>query len=68
MTIKTLDIAEPFFTTRFIIDESAYVVERRAILLNLSPQPIAIETQQLGFLQSVIVQNTPLQNRPSRAH
>lgn len=62
MTIKTLDIAEPFFTTRFMIDESAFMVEGRAILLNLSEQVIAIENQHLAFLQSVIVQNTPIRN------
>lgn len=62
MTIKQLDIAEPFFTVRHIANEEIYTVKGASILLNLADRPIQIEDQTLGDLQSVIVRNTSIRN------
>jgi hypothetical protein len=55
MSIEALSFAEPFFTVKYIVEEESYRVEERCILINLSEQPITIENQKLGFLQSVVV-------------
>ncbi len=36
MSITTLDISEPFFTTRVLEDEDSYTVNTKTIVLNLS--------------------------------
>lgn len=55
MPIQTLDIAEPFFTLRYIVEEPRYEVSGKVILLNLADTPIRIREQALGPLQSVVV-------------
>lgn len=55
MSVALLAFAEPFFTVKYVTDEAEYKVEERSILVNLSEQPIWIEAQRLGFLQSVVV-------------
>ncbi len=62
MPVETLDFAEPFFTVRFVTDTPAYEVAGRTILLNLAETPVRIRDQTLGPLQSVIVQNTSVQD------
>ena len=57
MSIKALNFGEPFFTVKYLVEEDRYRVEERCILINLSEQPITIENQKLGFLQSVVVTN-----------
>ncbi len=57
MSIEQLEFAEPFFTVKHVVEEKSYRVGERCILINLSEQPITIETQKLGFLQSVVVTN-----------
>ncbi len=60
MSVEALDLAEPFFTVKWLRDESAHAVGARSILVNVSDRPIAIENQSLGFFQSMIVTNTDL--------
>ena len=60
MSVEVLDFAEPFFTVRHLAGETEYRVDDKAILLNLSEQPLRIHDQSLGHLQSVVVVNTPI--------
>lgn len=62
MSVDLLDFAEPFFTVKYLTDEAEHQVEERSILVNLSEQPIWIETQKLVFLQSVVVTGTTIRN------
>ncbi len=62
MTIQTLDLAEPFFSVRHLEHLTDYEITGRVIVLNLSTQPIRVEQQVLGHLQSVIVADTTLQS------
>lgn len=62
MPVERLDVAEPFFGVRYLTDTQEFGVARRSILLNLAEAPVRIETQALGHLQSVIVQNTTLRD------
>ncbi|MEJ2136351.1 MAG: hypothetical protein P8X86_14045 [Desulfofustis sp.] len=57
MSVAILDFAEPFFTVKYVTDEAEYKVAERSILVNLSVQPIRIESQKLAFLESVVVTN-----------
>lgn len=57
MSIEVLSFVEPFFTVKYLVEEESYHVEEPCILINLSEQPITIENQKLGFLQSVVVTN-----------
>lgn len=57
MSIEVLSFAEPFFTVKYLVEEESYHVKERCILINLSEQPITIENQKLGFLQSVVATN-----------
>ncbi len=61
MTIQTLDIAEPFFTTRLIRGEDSHQITGKTIVLNLSPTPIRIREQVLGEFQSVILKDTVME-------
>lgn len=60
MSVTTLDISEPFFTTKVFQDEAGYQVRGKSILLNLSERQIQIRDQKLGHLQSVIVSDVEL--------
>ncbi len=62
MSVKLLNIAEPCFTVKYIANEAQYMVNGRAIVLNLSDQPIDIEAHALNSLQSVSVQDCVLYN------
>ena len=46
MSIITLDISEPFFTTRVLENEDSYTVNTKTIVLNVSENPIKIEKQE----------------------
>ncbi len=60
MPIETLGFAAPFFTVRFVTDESSVSVGAKTIALNLAERPVEIENQRLGHLQSVIAVNTTI--------
>ena len=62
MSIITLDISEPFFTTRVLENEDSYTVNTKTIVLNLSEHPIKIEKQELRHLQSVVVAKSTIYN------
>ena len=62
MTLKKLDIAEPFFSLSLVSDEASLLINDRTILLNLSDSPIRIREQKLDSLQSVILRDTDIQN------
>jgi hypothetical protein len=57
VSVAILDFAEPFFNVKYVTDEAEYKVAERSILVNLSVQPIRIESQKLAFLESVVVTN-----------
>ena len=58
MSVKHLDFAEPFFQVSLIENEDRYSLAGKAIVLNLSDQPVKIEQQTLGHLQSAIFCDT----------
>lgn len=60
MPVESLDIGEPFLGLKIVRDEDHHQITGKAILLNLSDQPIAIRAQSLAPLQSVIVQDCPV--------
>ena len=60
MSITRLEISEPFFTTLLIQGEAVHDVTGKCIVLNPSEEPIQLEQQKLGHLQSVIVAHTAL--------
>ncbi len=62
MSIETLDFAEPFFTVKVVQDAAEHEIGDRAIVLNLSDQPLNIRKQALAPLQSVIVAQTPIRD------
>ena len=62
MSIEKLNIGDPFFTVNYLLNETAVPVTDPCILVNLSEQPITIQTQSLQFFQSVIVTNTTILN------
>lgn len=62
MSIRQLDFAEPFFQVSLLEDEGGYDLAGKAIVLNLSDQPVEIERQTLGHLQSAIFADVALVN------
>ncbi len=62
MTVETLDFAEPFFTVKYLSDEDKFTVGDRSIIVNVSKNPILIQGQKLGSLESVIVADTDIEN------
>ena len=62
MTIRDLDIAEPFFTTRLIEGEARHEVTGKTIVLNLSDRPLRVRDQSLDSLQSVILKDTEIED------
>ncbi len=62
MSLEHLDFAEPFFDVKHIENLSTHHIEGRAIVLNLSDQPIQVEAQEITYLQSNIVADITLQN------
>jgi len=62
MTLRRLDIAEPFFCVSMIRDETSLRIGDRTIVLNLSDTPLRIRKQTLGSLQSVILRETDIEN------
>ena len=62
MTKIELDNAAPFFTVFLIENEAELFISGKSIILNLSEEPVSIKKQQLGHLQSVILQNTEVEN------
>ena len=62
MPQQTVNIAEPFFTLRLVKDESSHAITGKTIALNIGESPIAIREQTLKPLQSVVLQNTEMEN------
>lgn len=62
MSIEILDFAEPFFTVKYLQNEKECHINQSSILINMAEQPILIQDQSLGSLQSVIVMNTTIRN------
>ena len=62
MSIRQLDFAEPFFQVSLLEDEDSFRLAGKAIVLNLSDQPVRIEQQTLGHLQSAIFADVALVN------
>lgn len=60
MSIELLEIGEPFFTVKYLVDEQSYRVDGRTIMVNLSEAPIRIRSQKLAQFQSVVVTNTEI--------
>jgi hypothetical protein len=60
MPITSLDIADPFFHLRVVENEAGYPILGKAIVLNLSSDPIGVRDQELGPLQSVILRETEI--------
>ncbi|MCV0425134.1 MAG: hypothetical protein K5905_06660 [Roseibium sp.] len=56
MSVKHLEIGEPFFGLRLVTDEASFEIGNRAIVLNLGNAPIAVEAQKIGALQSAILE------------
>ena len=61
MSVQALAIGAPFFTLRLITDEPRLDINGKAIVLNLSTRAIQVREQRLGALQSVILQDTVMQ-------
>ena len=62
MSLRTLDIAEPFFTLRIVMDEASHPIGGKTIVLNLSKAPVRVREQSLGALQSVILRDTEIED------
>ncbi|SNZ21410.1 hypothetical protein [Cohaesibacter gelatinilyticus] len=62
MTIKVLAFADPFFSVRYITNETDYEVGEKSILVNLSEKPMHIRDQTLQSLQSVVVTNVVVED------
>ena len=60
MSVRALDFAEPFFPVKYLQDEREYAVGGKSIVLNLSPEGIAVRHQVLGFLRSAVFTNVTL--------
>lgn len=62
MSIENLELGEPFFTVKYLVEEDSYQVEEPCILINVSEQPIKIESQELAFFKSVVVTKITLKD------
>ena len=62
MAEARLEFAEPFFSVHLISDEANYEIAGKAIVLNLSDEPIQILQQELGTLQSAVLIDTDIDN------
>ncbi len=62
MSIRRLDFAEPFFSVKYLLNETEYEVGSNSIIINLSQVDISIQRQKLGFLQSAVIIGTPIRN------
>ena len=62
MSNETLSIGDPFFTLRILMNERAFEVRGKTIVLNLSGDPIHVQEQQIGELQSVVLQDTVMRD------
>ncbi|MBL6623244.1 MAG: hypothetical protein ISP42_05975 [Alphaproteobacteria bacterium] len=62
MAIKSLDFAAPFFGVDYVKDSPALDISRRAIVLNLAEEPLLVEQQQLGPLQSAILSQVQIRS------
>lgn len=56
MPVEQLAIGEPFFGLRLVTNEPSFDIEERVIVLNLGEEPVSVEAQNLGSLQSVILE------------
>lgn len=61
MTVKNLNIADPFFTIKIIKNENSFFIKEKAIILNLSQNEFKIRSQILYPLRSIIVNNLLLE-------
>ena len=48
MPVRSLDLAEPFFSVRLITDEARFPISGKTIVLNLADTPVRIRAQSLG--------------------
>ena len=62
MSITKIDIGEPFFSLELVKGEQSVPVISKAIVVNLSANPITIEKQKLHEFQSNYVMGTDLVN------
>lgn len=62
MSIDVLTIGDPFFTIRIIRDEARHAITGKAIVLNLAVDPLHVQEQSLGALQSVVLRDTLMRN------
>lgn len=62
MTVTPIDIGRPFFEITLIEGEETFEVSGSAIVLNLALNPLKLEQQQLGSLQSAIVRRAELRD------
>lgn len=60
MSIEKLKFGDPFFRVTYIEQETTFDIEGSAIVLNLAEQPIQVEQQTLGSLQSSVIYNSTL--------
>lgn len=62
MSTEVLDFAEPFFSVKYLQNESECQIGESCILINISEQPIRIQDQKLACFQSVVVTNTTIKD------
>ena len=60
MSVLKLDVAEPFFTVRYLVGEQEYGIGAPSIVLNLSQRNLRFREQSLGFFRSVVIVNSPI--------
>lgn len=62
MSVELLTLGEPFFTVKYLVEEESCQIDEPCILINVSEQPIKIESQKLSFFKSVVVTDTIVEN------
>lgn len=62
MAVRVLDFAEPFFSVKYVVDQEDYRVEKKSIILNLSPKEMRINNLPLGYFRSTIVMNVTVKD------
>lgn len=62
MSVRNLDFAEPFFSAKYILNESSFALAEKSIVFNLAQRPILIRQQGLGFFRSTVVANLAIED------
>ncbi|WP_371169358.1 hypothetical protein [Aliiroseovarius sp. 2305UL8-7] len=60
MPINDLNIADPFFLVRVVLEEASVEITDKTIVLNLSQTPIGVRGQKIAYLQSAILRETQI--------